>query len=55
MDILYIIFLDLFKRIVDEIFNVVVCIFIDDDDDERFVLMCGEFFNKVIMFVGILV
>lgn len=54
MDILYIIFLDLFKRKVDEIFNVVVCIFIDDDN-ERFVLMCGEFFNKVIMFVGILV
>lgn len=54
MDIPYTIFPDLLKRKADETPNAAACIIIDDDN-ERSVLTCGEFFNKATTFAGTLV
>lgn len=54
LDIPYTIFPDLLKRRADETPNAAACIFIDDDN-ERSVLTCGEFFNKATTFAGTLV
>lgn len=42
LGILFIIFFELFKNEVDEILDIIVCIFIDNDN-ERFVLIFVEF------------
>lgn len=54
LDVLYMSFLDLFKKRVKDILNKEICIFFDENN-ERFVLICGEFYDKVIKFVRVLV
>lgn len=54
LDILYIMYLDLLKRRVEESYDKVVYIFIDDDN-VRFELIYGDFYDKVNKFVKILV
>lgn len=54
LDILYIFFLDLLKRWVVEILNKVVCV-IFYESNEWYVFIFGDFYDRVIKFVKVLV
>lgn len=54
LDILYIFFLDLLKRWVVEILIKVVCVFFYENN-EWYVFVFGDFYDRVIKFVKVLV